>query len=315
MIENIISQGSYFHFDRKAWSSLRYNEPMTLTSEEVILLKGINENFSTKEVEEIYLPLARLLSYYVESQDNRQSVLMRFLGKAKLSIPFVIGVTGSVSVGKSTTARVLEALLSRGTLNKKVSLVTTDGFLYPNKILEEKKIMHRKGFPESYDYKLLMQFISNIKSGKDLVEVPVYCHNTYDIDKVEKQKVEQSDILIIEGINVLQNLQEYTNDSYGTSIYDYLDFSIYVDAEETDLEEWYISRFMRIREDAFYDEKSYFHEFTKLSEQTARHLAKNIWFTINRENLINHISPSKGRANMIIHKGKNHIVDYVNLRF
>lgn len=310
----IYPESPYLHFDRNKWSKLRNNEPMTLSPEEVITLKGINEEFSVQEVEEVYLPLARLISYYVDAQNNRKNVLMKFLNQKKENIPFIIGVSGSVSVGKSTTARVLQALLSRRPEQKNVSLVNTDGFLYPNEVLEERKIMHRKGFPESYDTQSLMKFINDIKSGTPNVEVPLYSHQTYDILPDKKQMIEQSDILIIEGVNVLQNIQYASEAEFKTSLFDFLDFSIYVDANESDLEEWYVSRFMKFRKSAFQDPNSYFHDFAKLSKTTAETLAKNIWYTINRENLLNNILPSRERANLIIHKGENHIVDYVNLR-
>lgn len=314
-MDNILKQNSPFlTFNRCKWSKLRADEPMTLSEDEIETLRGINENFLIKEVKDVYLPLSRLIRYYIDAVHSRRSVLMKFLEEDAIHIPFVIGVAGSVSVGKSTTARVLQALLSKRLKDSKVALVTTDGFLYPNAILEQKKIMHRKGFPESYDAKKMIQFLMDIKSGKDIVTYPIYSHMIYDIVPNDEVVLEHPDILIFEGLNVLQSWQDYPMDKPQTYASDFLDFSIYVDADEDDLEQWYVSRFMKFRAGAFKDPNSYFNEYTRLSENMAIATAKNIWYTINRENLLKNILPTRERADLIIHKGKEHVVDYVYLR-
>lgn len=314
LFEEFSPESPYLLFNRRKWSKLRADEPMTLTAEDVETLKGINEEFSIEEVKDIYLPLSRLLSYYVEALNNRQELLMKFLQEEKQNIPFIIGIAGSVSVGKSTTARVLQALLSRKSLYRNVALVTTDGFLYPNKVLEQKRIMHKKGFPESYDGKRLLNFVTDAKSGKRILKVPQYSHLIYDVIPDEYLTIERPDIIILEGLNVLQTWQDYQMEKPRAFVSDFIDFSIYVDANEKDLETWYVDRFMKFREGAFKDPNSYFNDYTKLSETMAIATAKNVWYTINRENLVKNILPTRERASLILHKGKEHKVDYVRLR-
>jgi type I pantothenate kinase len=308
------STSPYLLLDREKWATLRKSEPMTLTEPEIEKLKGINEELSMDEVRDIYLPLSRLLSYYVKSTISRQMLMMKFLNEEYQKIPFIIGVAGSVSVGKSTSSRVLQALLSRWKENYEVALVTTDGFLYPNAILEEKGIMSKKGFPESYDIRNLLRFVSEIKSGKTEVRVPKYSHQIYDIvpDKIIVSP--QPDILIIEGLNVLQNRNDYPKSKPSLFVSDFLDFSIYVDAEENLLEDWFVSRFLNFREMAFNDRDSFYRTFIELSESEAKKMAISVWREINSKNLHYNILPTRERASLILHKGENHKVDFVKLR-
>ena len=310
------SHSPFLSFDRHKWAELRKSEPMTLTESEIQQLKGINEELSIDEVRDIYLPLSRLLNYYVNSTKSRQAVIMSFLNEELQRIPFIIGVAGSVSVGKSTSSRVLQALLSRWKENNRVALVTTDGFLYPNTVLEEKNLMSKKGFPESYDINKLLRFVSDIKSGKAEVKAPKYSHLVYDILPNEQLVISpQPDILILEGLNVLQNRMDYPQrNKPATFVSDFLDFSIYVDAEENYLEEWFLTRFMRFRETAFNNPESYFYPVSKIPEEEAKAMALNVWKEINRTNLHKNILPTRERAHLILHKGENHLVDYVKLR-
>lgn len=303
----------YMQFSRKQWAALRNAVPMTLTADELISLQGINEDLSMEEVSEIYLPLSRLLNYYINNNFTRQMILSKFLGQNH-KIPYVIGIAGSVAVGKSTTARVLEALLTRWPEHRKVALVTTDGFLYPNRILEERNIMHRKGFPQSYDVKKLLKFMSDIKSGVTSVSAPVYSHLVYDIVDGESIIIDTPDILILEGLNVLQSQANCAVKNNRVFVSDYVDFSIYVDAEIPLLHDWYINRFLKFRAGAFSDPNSYFHHYSQISESEATQKAENIWKSINELNLIENILPTRERANLILTKGLDHKVDSIQLR-
>ena len=303
----------YLKFNRQEWASLRNTVPMTLTADELVSLQGINEDLSMDEVSEIYLPLSRLLNYYISNNFNRQAILSKFLGKSQKT-PYIIGIAGSVAVGKSTTARVLQALLTRWPEHRKVALVTTDGFLYPNRCLEERGIMNKKGFPQSYDIKKLLNFVADIKSGQAQVKAPVYSHLVYDIVEDEEIVIDSPDILILEGLNVLQSTLNYPQANNRVFVSDYVDFSIYVDADVSLLHDWYVNRFLKFRGGAFSDPNSYFNHYSKLPEHEATNIANRIWREINELNLVENILPTKERASLILTKGKDHKVDCVQLR-
>ena len=300
-------------FDRERWSELRNLVPMTLSESDLKELQGINEKLTMEEAVEIYLPLSRLLNLYVAARQNRNSVLHQFLDKNEKAPPFIIGIAGSVAVGKSTTARLLKALLSRWENHPKVELVTTDGFLYPNEVLEEKGLMSKKGFPESYDIKRLVNFVSDVKACKRNVTAPVYSHLTYNITD-DVKCVDLPDVLIIEGLNVLQTGMNDPHEPHRVFISDFLDFSLYVDADSQQIKEWYVNRFMKFRDGAFTKPGSYFSHYTKLSNQAALDKAEGIWSSINGLNLEQNILPTRERAHLILRKGSDHMVEEVLLR-
>ena len=304
----------YLHFDRRQWAALRNSVPLTLTEGEIARLKGINDDLSLDEVAEIYLPLSRLLNFYISSNLRRQAVLEQFLGTNGQRIPYIIGIAGSVAVGKSTTARVLQALLSRWPEHRHVELITTDGFLHSKQVLKDRNLMQKKGFPESYDIHSLMKFVSDIKSGAPKVTAPIYSHLTYDIVPDANKVVEQPDILILEGLNVLQSGMDYPNAPHRAFVSDFIDFSIYVDAPDEMLKSWYINRFLKFRQGAFSNPNSYFHDYAKLTEQEAVTIATKIWREINEPNLHQNILPTRERASLIMTKSDNHAVECVRLR-
>ncbi|PKH18263.1 type I pantothenate kinase [Enterobacterales bacterium CwR94] len=304
----------YLQFDRNQWAALRDSVPMTLTEEEIAQLKGINEDLSLEEVAEIYLPLSRLLNFYINSNLRRQAVLEQFLGTNSQKIPYIISIAGSVAVGKSTTARVLQALLSRWPEHRQVELITTDGFLHPNTVLKERELMKKKGFPLSYDMHRLVKFVSDLKSGAPQVTAPVYSHLIYDVIPNGDKVVRQPDILILEGLNVLQSGMDYPHDPHRVFVSDFVDFSIYVDAPENLLERWYISRFLKFRQGAFTDPNSYFHHYAQLPENEAVNVATGLWKEINGLNLKENILPTRERASLILTKSANHAIENIRLR-
>ena len=298
----------YLDFSRAEWAALRAATPMTLDEADVERIKGINVELSVPEVEQIYLPLSRLLNLYVRASQQLFTVTDTFLGKPSDSVPYVIGIAGSVAVGKSTIARILQELLANWPDHPSVDLVTTDGFLYPNEVLELRGLMDRKGFPESFDPRALLRFVADVKSGARVVEAPVYSHLAYDVVPDERRVIERPDIVIIEGLNVLQGR------GTGTYVSDFFDFSIYVDAEAADIETWYIDRFLTLRDTAFRQPDAYFHRYSDLDDEEARAEAHRIWKEINEVNLYENILHTRERATLILQKGSTHEVERVRLR-
>jgi type I pantothenate kinase len=304
----------YRLFSREEWARLRADTPMTLVPRELEQLSGLIEELSMEEVETIYLPMSRLLNLYVAASQELHAVTSRFLGRKDRKVPFIIGVAGSVAVGKSTTARVLRALLARWPDHPRVDLVTTDGFLLPNAELEAQGLMDRKGFPESFDSTRLLNFLASVKSGAERVEAPVYSHFHYDIIEGQKFIVERPDILIVEGLNVLQPARLPRDGEAVPFVSDFFDFSIYMDADPQLLEHWYVQRFMRLRSTAFRDPAAYFHRYAQLTHEQAIERGTNIWRTINLKNLEENILPTRQRARLILTKRQDHQVETVALR-
>ena len=301
----------YRRFSRTEWAALRADTPLTLTIDDLTKLQSINDPISVEEVVAIYLPLSRLLALYVAATQGLFKATQRFLGAEDGKVPYIIGVAGSVAVGKSTTARVLKALLSRWPNTPKVELITTDGFLLPNAILEREGLMEKKGFPESYDGAALVRFLAEIKAGKQRVTAPVYSHLEYDVVPGREIVVDRPDILIVEGLNVLLPNKLGRRIPF---VSDFFDFSIYLHADEADLERWYVNRFMRLRETAFRDPRSFFRKYADISDEEAMMTARSIWTRINLRNLHENVLPTRARASLVLTKGPTHQIEQVALR-
>ncbi|RCL02405.1 MAG: type I pantothenate kinase [Candidatus Tokpelaia sp. JSC161] len=305
----------YNLFSAEEWARFRADTALTLTYDEVERLRSIGDPINLEEVQRIYLSLSRLLSSHVESSQKLFLQRHRFLQmKETIKTPFILAIAGSVAVGKSTTARILEELLKRWPSSPKVKLVTTDGFLYPNSILQKQNRMNRKGFPESYDAGSLIQFLSDIKSGRPHVKAPLYSHLLYDVLEKKYITIHQPDILIIEGVNVLQVNPLARNGNAMPFVSDFFDFSIYIDAEIVNIHQWYIQRFLKLRQTAFKNPQSFFHRYANMKSKEALHVAEKLWIKINLKNLIENILPTRPRADLILHKGQDHMIQKVALR-
>jgi type I pantothenate kinase len=302
-----VAVSRFVEFSRAEWAQLRAATPLPLTEPQLRRLVSVNERMSLDEVADVYLPLSRLLNLYVAATHNLHAASATFLGTDTPRVPFVIGIAGSVAAGKSTTSRVLQALMSSWPGHPRVSLVTTDGFLLPQRMLEARGLVTRKGFPESYDVRRLLRFMADVKSGVSEVTAPIYSHLSYDVVPGQFEVLRNPDVVIVEGLNVLQA-------GSGVFVSDFFDFSIYVDARESDLELWYIERFLMLRETVFRDPSSYFHRYATLSADEARDTAREIWKTINLVNLRENVLPTRERAHLILEKGRDHAIRRVKLR-
>jgi type I pantothenate kinase len=310
----LMAPSRYQHFTRAEWAALRADTPLTLTEGDVTRLRGLNDRVSLDEVVDIYLPLSRLLNLHIRASQALYRATVTFLGTKVSRVPYVIGLAGSVAVGKSTTARIVQALLARWPNHPKVDLVATDGFLHPRRVLEERGIMRRKGFPESYDLRALISFLSAVKAGETAAVVPVYSHLTYDIVPGQVQVVEQPDVLIVEGLNILQAGERLPRQPEHVFASDFFDFTIYVDADVACIRQWYVQRFLALRKTAFQDPRSYFHRYADLTDDEAEAVAAQIWRDINEPNLHENILPTRDRAHLVLEKGPDHGVEHVRLR-
>jgi type I pantothenate kinase len=308
------SLSPYRVFSTEDWAKLRADTPMTLKAEEVVALRSLGDPVSLAEVERVYLPISRLLTFYVSAVQGLFRATQRFLGTNDAKVPFIIGIGGSVAVGKSTTARVLRQLLHRWPTAPKVDLITTDGFLFPNSVLQAEGLMEKKGFPESYDVAALLAFLTDIKAGKTKVSAPVYSHLTYDIVPAETITIDRPDILILEGLNVLQPRDLPKDGKAVPFVSDFFDFSIFLDADEDALRGWYVERFMDLKGTRFRDPQSYFHDYATLSDAEAEKIAVGLWERINLVNLRENILPTRPRADLILSKGADHAIKTVALR-
>src|SRR5690606_15857487 len=299
----------YVELSREQWRALRENTPRTLTAEELEELRGVDDPIDLTEVTDIYLPLTRLLNLHFTGARQRSAAVSAFLGERAAPPPYILGIAGSVAVGKSTTARLLHTLLARWPEHPRVELITTDSFLYPNQVLAERGLTHRKGFPESYDRRALVRFVADVKAGVPEVTAPVYSHLEYDIVPGATQTIKRPDILIVEGLNVLQPAPPTS-----LAVCDFFDFSIYVDAKVEYIREWYVERFHKLRRTAFADPKSYFRHIADLSEEEATAFARQVWREVNERNLVENIAPTRARAQLVLQKGPDHAVRRVRLR-
>jgi type I pantothenate kinase len=314
MDERVPILSPYHRFTRSEWAALRADTPLTLSLEDLSKLRSLNDPISLEEVVAIYLPLSRLLALYVAATQGLFKATQRFLDAEGGKVPYIIGVAGSVAVGKSTLSRVMRTLLSRWPNTPKVELITTDGFLYPNTVLQAEGLMEKKGFPESYDGTALLRFLNDVKAGTRNVRAPVYSHLTYDVVPDEGVIVDHPDILIVEGLNVLLPGRPPRDGRPTAFVSDFFDFSIYLHADEADLERWYIERFLRLRQTSFRDPRSYFRKYAEIGEAEAIAIARDIWTRINLRNLHENILPTRARANLVLTEGASHSVEMVELR-
>ncbi|MBX9586729.1 MAG: type I pantothenate kinase [Gammaproteobacteria bacterium] len=310
----MVNHTPFLEFSRANWRQFRQDTPLTLTESELARLRGHNESISLVEVEEVYLPIARLLNLYVEETQELYRVTSRFLGTSVARVPYIIGVAGSVAVGKSTISRLLKSLLSRWPAHREVDIVTTDGFLFSNNELARRGLADRKGFPESYDVQKLIELLSDIKGGKTDLQIPIYSHEYYDIIPDQFETIHSPDIVIVEGLNVLQVGGSNPRVSSRVYVSDYFDFSIYVDADPQVIEAWFVERFMSFRSQAYDNNKLFMNQFSRMSDAEAQEFAHTIWVSINAKNLFENVLPYKNRANLILHKGHDHVVEKILLR-